>query len=205
MARSAQPHPQVAAVLVFLVVLAGGYVAFFGGAAGPPAPPSPGDGPAWAAPAGVSPSGWIRPVDAPIWGGFRTAENPDHDGVDIGAARGTPIRAAAAGTVVRATCDAPAGYGCDRDGSPQIHGCGWYVDIRHREDVYTRYCHMGHQAAVTVGQDVTAGQQLGVVGSSGNSSAPHLHFEVHLGDESSHTAVDPVPFMAEHGAPLGTT
>jgi murein DD-endopeptidase MepM/ murein hydrolase activator NlpD len=147
---------------------------------------------------------WVVPVDAPVWGGFRTPENPSHDGVDLGAARGTPIHAASTGTVVRVRCDTtPASWGCDRDGSPQIHGCGWYVDIRHTGDIYTRYCHMGQHPDVTVDQAVNAGQVLGHVGSSGNSSAPHLHFEVHQGDETSATAVDPVPFMAEHGAPLG--
>jgi murein DD-endopeptidase MepM/ murein hydrolase activator NlpD len=49
-----------------------------------------------------------------------------------------------------------------------------------------------------------AGQVIGNVGSSGHSSAPYLHLEVHLGDESSSTATDPIPFMAAHGAPLGT-
>ena len=56
---------------------------------------------------------------------------------------------------------------------------------------------------VSEGQTVTAGQVIGVVGSSGHSSGPHLHYEVHLGDHSPATAVDPVPFMAAHAAPLG--
>jgi murein DD-endopeptidase MepM/ murein hydrolase activator NlpD len=59
--------------------------------------------------------------------------------------------------------------------------------------------------AVTVGQPVVAGQVIGIVGSSGHSSGPHLHYEVHLGDHSSATATDPVPFMAAHCAPLGET
>jgi murein DD-endopeptidase MepM/ murein hydrolase activator NlpD len=58
--------------------------------------------------------------------------------------------------------------------------------------------------SVTVGQQVLAGQVIGLVGTSGNSSGPHLHFEVHLGDQSAGTAVDPRPFMAAQGAPLGT-
>jgi murein DD-endopeptidase MepM/ murein hydrolase activator NlpD len=149
-------------------------------------------------------SGWVVPVHAPIWGGFRTPGTPGHDGVDLGAERGTPIHAASAGTVVRVRCDTkPASWGCDRDGSPQIDGCGWYVDLRHPGDIYTRYCHMRDQPLVAVDQRVSVGQVLGYVGSTGNSSAPHLHFEVHQGDESSATAIDPVPFMAAHGAPLG--
>jgi murein DD-endopeptidase MepM/ murein hydrolase activator NlpD len=202
-AEPRKQHPHLVTLVVLFALLTGAYEAFFGGNADPPAQASPPVKPATAAPA-ISPAGWMRPVDAPIWGGFRTPDNPDHDGVDLGADRGTPVRAASAGTVVRAKCDVAAPYGCDRDGSPQIHGCGWYVDIRHAGHVYTRYCHLLRQPDVAVDQAITAGQQLGLVGSSGNSSAPHLHFEVHLGDESSSTAVDPVPFMAEHGAPLGT-
>jgi murein DD-endopeptidase MepM/ murein hydrolase activator NlpD len=150
-------------------------------------------------------TGWVQPVNAPIVSGFRTASRPTHDGVDLGAARGTPIRAASGGVVVRVRCNVnPASHGCDRDGSPQITGCGWYVDIHHEGDIYTRYCHMLTQPFVTVDQVVSAGQVIGIVGSSGNSSGPHLHYEVHLGDENSATAVDPVEFMTLRGAPLGT-
>jgi murein DD-endopeptidase MepM/ murein hydrolase activator NlpD len=150
-------------------------------------------------------TGWVQPVNAPIVSGFRTASRPDHDGVDLGAARGTPIRAASGGVVVRVRCNVnPASHGCDRDGSPDVTGCGWYVDIRHEGDIYTRYCHMLTEPFVTVDQVVTAGQVIGIVGTSGHSSGPHLHYEVHLGDESSSTAIDPVEFMATRGAPLGT-
>ena len=57
-----------------------------------------------------------------------------------------------------------------------------------------------------VGQKVAAGQVVALSGTSGNSSGPHLHFEVHLNnDRSSASAVDPVQFMAEHGSPLGAS
>lgn len=152
----------------------------------------------------VSSSGWVRPVDAPVWGGFHNASNPAHEGVDLGADRGTPIRAAAAGTVVRVRCNVtPESWGCDQDGGSNIGGCGWYVDIAHSGGVYTRYCHMVQHPDVAVGQDVTAGQVIGISGSSGNSGRPHLHFEVHKGSED-YNAVDPVAFMADHDAPLGT-
>jgi murein DD-endopeptidase MepM/ murein hydrolase activator NlpD len=57
---------------------------------------------------------------------------------------------------------------------------------------------------VRIGQNVTAGEVIGRVGTSGNSSGPHLHFEVHLNnDRSSQGAIDPVSFMDKMGAQLG--
>ncbi len=151
----------------------------------------------------VPATGWVKPVSAPIWGGFRPPSRPTHDGDDLGALRGTPILAAFAGTVVTAECNASTNT-CDVDGSSAVAGCGWYVEVRHPGDVVTRYCHMGRRPSVTVGQAVTAGQVLGYVGSSGNSGAPHLHFEVHTGYPATRAnAIDPVPFMTAHGAPLG--
>jgi murein DD-endopeptidase MepM/ murein hydrolase activator NlpD len=147
---------------------------------------------------------WATPVNAPIASGFRTSERPGHDGVDLAAARGTPIRAAAAGTITVVRCNvSPESYGCDRDGSPATPGCGWYVQIRHDGGVLTRYCHMLQRPNVTVGQPVATGQIIGYVGSSGHSSGPHLHFEIHLhNDPTPAGAIDPVPFMASR-APLG--
>jgi hypothetical protein len=85
---------------------------------------------------------------------------------------------------------------------------GWYVDIEHAGPggvIVTRYCHMLVHPAVDEGQHVIAGQVIGISGSSGHSSGPHLHYEVHLGDHSPAAAVDPVPFMARVCAPLGQT
>jgi len=70
------------------------------------------------------------------------------------------------------------------------------VRIRHADDIVAVYCHMlTHQE----GQTVAVRQVIGVVGSSGHSTAPHLHFEVHLGSSPT----DPITFMAKRGAPLG--
>ena len=78
------------------------------------------------------------------------------------------------------------------------------VEIQHAGDVMTRYCHMVQRPFVQMGDMVKAGDVIGRVGTSGNSSGPHLHFEVHLNnDRSSQGAIDPVPFMEKIGAPLG--
>jgi murein DD-endopeptidase MepM/ murein hydrolase activator NlpD len=94
-------------------------------------------------------------------------------------------------------------YSCDRDGGLSVQGCGWYVELRQGSKVITRYCHMMVRPFVTSGQYVAAGNIIGLSGSSGNSSGPHLHFEIHLnGDSSPLGAVDPIPFMNQVGAPL---
>ncbi|MFY1614646.1 M23 family metallopeptidase [Micromonospora sp. WMMD736] len=153
---------------------------------------------------------WTQPVLAAVGSGFRTAGRPGHDGVDLSAARGTVIRAASAGIVSRVRCNAidnrdGSNWGCDRDGDPGLtSGCGWYVDIDHDGGIITRYCHMNEPPQVDVGDHVVVGQPIGVVGSTGHSSGPHLHFEVHAnGDASAEAAIDPVLFMINLGAPLG--
>ncbi|MDG4795047.1 M23 family metallopeptidase [Micromonospora sp. WMMD1082] len=151
---------------------------------------------------------WTQPVLAPVGSGFRTPQRPSHDGVDLSVPRGTIIRAASTGIVRTVACNAVyqnsrADWGCHRDGHPDLTaGCGWYVDIDHDGGVMTRYCHMDQPPNVSVGQQVTVGQPIGVAGSTGRSSGPHLHFEVHVHPSGP---IDPVPFMAAQAAPLGAT
>jgi murein DD-endopeptidase MepM/ murein hydrolase activator NlpD len=152
----------------------------------------------------ISASGWTIPAAGPIVSGFRTPDRPTHSGVDIGVGKGTPIHAAAAGVVLVATCQATApdgsAYSCNVDGGVSIAGCGWYVDILHADLTVTRYCHMLQQPFVHIGQSVAVGQIIGVSGSSGNSSGPHLHYETHVRRPAdASTAVDPIVFMAARG------
>ncbi|MEU6246131.1 M23 family metallopeptidase [Glycomyces sp. NPDC047010] len=152
---------------------------------------------------------WIHPVEGfGVNSGWRTSERPQHNGVDLGAPRGTAILAASAGEVVTVVCNAHNGAGrqlsCDVDGSPIIMGCGWYVEIAHAGGVLTRYCHMGSRPSVSVGDRVAAGDLLGYVGSSGRSSGPHLHLEVHRSHQPSFdTAISPVDFFAGKSVELG--
>ncbi len=85
-----------------------------------------------------------------------------HTGTDFGAPRGTPIFAGGDGTVVKA-----GWYG----------GYGNYVRIRHNKEYMTAYGHMS-KILVRVGQRVKQGQTIGLVGTTGRSTGPHLHYEV---------------------------
>ncbi|MET7396223.1 peptidoglycan DD-metalloendopeptidase family protein [Dactylosporangium sp. NPDC005572] len=179
------------------------------GATPPPcAAAPPAAAPVAAAPAAAPPAAtgrWVSPLPGfTARPGFRTPSNPKHLGVDIMSFTGTPIRAASAGTVVAVVCNIEAGYSCDRPGGASVGGCGWYVKLQHAGRVATLYCHMVRRPIVRPGQKVAAGQIIGYVGSSGNSSAPHLHFEVHLNAPPTgpYNAVDPLPFMRAHGAPI---
>jgi murein DD-endopeptidase MepM/ murein hydrolase activator NlpD len=138
-----------------------------------------------------------------------------HAGSDISAARHTIIRAAASGTVSRVRCNAidrrtGRDWGCDRDGHPDhTAGCGWYLDLAHPGGITTRYCHLQTEPWVKPGEVVLAGQPIGTVGSTGHSSGPHLHYEVHMRREAPNNRtevnepVDPAAFHAQVGAPLG--
>ncbi|GAC1388742.1 MAG: hypothetical protein NVSMB31_03360 [Vulcanimicrobiaceae bacterium] len=121
----------------------------------------------------------IDPVDgAAVVGCFCYRTSPDvgfHQGVDLGANYGETIRAAAAGVVASA----------DYDG-----GYGNKVDIDHGNGYHTLYAHMSKFTA-RAGDHVVKGQPIGLVGSTGFSTGPHLHYQVMLNG----TAIDPTPFL----------
>lgn len=107
--------------------------------------------------------------------GYRTFDNSFHKGLDLAAAQGTPTYAAAAGTVIIAGWSDSAG--------------NWVV-IDHGNGLVTKYMH--HSAlAVSAGQTVAKGQQIGYVGNTGDSFGAHLHFQVELNG----TAVDPQLYL----------
>jgi murein DD-endopeptidase MepM/ murein hydrolase activator NlpD len=103
-----------------------------------------------------------------------------HTGVDLAAATGTPIYAAEDGIVTHAGCGAK---GCKKS-------YGLYVDIDHGEGIATRYGHAS-KLLVSVGDHVRRGQVIALMGSTGRSSGPHLHFEV----RKNGRYVNPMPYI----------
>lgn len=104
--------------------------------------------------------GW--PVAASVASPFGPRGRAWHGGIDIRAERGTPIRAAAPGMVIAS--------GWER-------GYGHVIKVWHNLDFMTVYAH-NHQNRVQVGEWVERGQVIGLVGSTGRTTAPHLHFEI---------------------------
>ncbi|WP_332659951.1 M23 family metallopeptidase [Brevundimonas sp.] len=100
----------------------------------------------------------------------------NHEGVDIAAPQGTGVFVSAEGSVVRTGYDA-GGY-------------GRFVEIRHPNGMTTLYGHLS-RLDVASGDRVDGGQRIGLVGSTGRSTGPHLHFEVRRGDRQ----VNPVKVM----------
>ena len=100
----------------------------------------------------------------------------NHEGVDIAAPWGTGVYVSAEGSVLRTGYD-PAGY-------------GRFVEIRHPNGMTTLYGHLS-RIDVASGDAVEAGARIGLVGSTGRSTGPHLHFEVRRGDRQ----VNPVKVM----------
>jgi murein DD-endopeptidase MepM/ murein hydrolase activator NlpD len=131
-------------------------------------PPSSGSG------GSPSASGFIWPVSGPVTSGFGWRWGRMHEGIDISAACGTPIRAAAGGTVIY------AGW---------MSGYGNISIIDHGGGIATAYA---HQTAIAVGGgSVSQGQVIGSVGTTGFSTGCHLHFEVRVNG----SPVDPLGYL----------
>jgi murein DD-endopeptidase MepM/ murein hydrolase activator NlpD len=116
------------------------------------------------------------PVAAPVGDVFGPRDNRFHPGIDLPAEAGAPVTAARGGRVVFA--------------GPSIGGYGNLVEIAHGHGVVSWYAHLS-RVDVAVDQRVEVGERVGLVGSTGESTGPHLHFEVRLRD----AAVDPLPAL----------
>jgi murein DD-endopeptidase MepM/ murein hydrolase activator NlpD len=123
----------------------------------------------------ASSAGLVWPVSGPVTSPFGWRWGRLHEGIDIGVSYGTPIHAAASGTVIY--CGWESGYGN-------------LTVLDHGGNLATAY---GHQSSIAVswGQHVTQGDVIGYVGSTGHSTGPHLHFEVRVNG----SPVDPMGYL----------
>ncbi len=112
---------------------------------------------------------FIWPLKGKVISGFGMRGDTMHDGIDIAAPKGTPIRAADGGRVVYSN-----------DG---MRGYGNVIIISHSGDFFTVYAH-NDRNIVKEGEIVKKGAAIATVGSSGNASTPHLHFEIRHGKKT---------------------
>lgn len=108
------------------------------------------------------------PINGPLHSYYGIRHGRRHDGIDIGAKRGAPIYAAAAGEVAF---------------SGRLSGYGKLVIVRHPDRYYTAYAHNATNL-VKQGDRVRKGERIAKVGTTGRSTGPHLHFEVRRGREA---------------------
>jgi murein DD-endopeptidase MepM/ murein hydrolase activator NlpD len=127
-------------------------------------------------------AGWVHPTRGTVSSEFGPRWGRQHEGIDFAAGTGTPVVAAADGVVRKAEW-----YG----------GYGNAVIIDHGGGVRTLYGH-NSENTVQVGQRVRAGQTIGKVGSTGDSTGPHLHFEVQVDGKP----VNPRPWLEQRGIKL---
>lgn len=123
---------------------------------------------------------FVKPAVGRFTSGFGARWGTSHNGIDIANSIGTPIVAVADGTVVE---------------SGPASGFGYWVQIRHDDGTVTVYGHM-YSASVSAGERVKAGDQISTIGNNGQSTGPHLHFEVWQGGG---TKVDPRSWLSAHG------
>jgi murein DD-endopeptidase MepM/ murein hydrolase activator NlpD len=128
---------------------------------------------------------FVMPTKGIFTSGFGYRWGVLHAGIDLANSIGTPIHAVSDGLVI--------------DAGPTA-GYGMWVKIRHADGTVTLYGHV-NTTLVSVGQRVMAGDQIATMGNRGNSTGPHLHFEVLLGGSQR---IDPVPWLAKRGLSVGT-
>lgn len=123
---------------------------------------------------------FVRPALGQFTSGFGGRWGAVHFGIDIANAIGTPIYAVTDGVV--------------EDAGP-ASGFGLWVVLKHPDGSHSVYGHV-NRMFVKVGDKVTAGEQIAEIGNRGESTGPHLHFEIWQPDG---TKINPLPWLAEHG------
>jgi len=119
----------------------------------------------------------IMPAKGVLTSGFGKRWGKMHKGIDIAAPVGTPIVAAASGTVTK------SGW--------NNGGYGNLIEVKHPDGTMTRYAH-NSRLLVRVGQEVSQGEVIAEMGSTGHSTGSHLHFEIHPAGKA---AVNPIAYL----------
>jgi len=125
-----------------------------------------------------SAAGFIWPLEGTVTSGFGYRWGRMHEGIDISVPEGTPIRAVASGTVILLQSEYESG------------GYGNYTCIDHGGGLSSCYAHQS-SFATSVGAQVSQGDVIGLSGNTGNSTGPHLHFEVRING----AATDPLGYL----------
>ncbi|MCX7621423.1 MAG: VCBS repeat domain-containing M23 family metallopeptidase, partial [Acidimicrobiales bacterium] len=131
---------------------------------------------------------WCTKRNPSQWG--TCSSHHSYDAIDIGMAPGTPVYAAGPGTVV------DFNNTCLEGDSSCSGGRGRFVTIQHPDGRRSRYLHLS-MANVRLNQTVRRGEQIGLSGNTGSTTAPHLHYDE---QDASGTNIDPGPMKALHGS-----
>ncbi len=126
--------------------------------------------------------GVVKPAEGTFTSGYGARWGTTHYGVDIANSIGTPIYSVMPGTVIS---------------SGPASGFGLWVRVQHDNGLISVYGHI-NESLVSVGQRVEAGQQIATIGNRGQSTGPHLHFEIH----ENGVKIDPLPWLEAHGITL---
>ncbi|MGH3979160.1 MAG: M23 family metallopeptidase [Pseudonocardiaceae bacterium] len=126
---------------------------------------------------------FVLPAEGSFTSGYGARWGTSHWGIDIANSIGTPIVAAADGVVVE---------------SGSASGFGMWVRIEHEDGTITVYGHI-NRSLVEEGEEVRAGDEIAEMGNRGQSTGPHLHFEVWSADGEK---VNPVTWLSEHGVEI---
>ncbi|GAA4884250.1 M23 family metallopeptidase [Saccharopolyspora cebuensis] len=124
-------------------------------------------------------AGFVKPAEGTFTSGFGARWGSSHNGIDIANDIGTPIRSVAAGEVINA---GPAS------------GFGQWIRVQHDDGTISVYGHINTIDA-SVGDRVDAGEQIATMGNRGQSTGPHLHFEIITGGSK----INPLPWLQERG------
>ncbi|MFE5856558.1 MULTISPECIES: M23 family metallopeptidase [unclassified Streptomyces] len=139
-------------------------------------------------------SGWTKPVSQYVvsatYGNAGNMWASKHSGQDFAVPTGTVVNSVGPGTVVKA---GPNGAG---DGPAY----GNAVVVKHDSNTYSQYAHLS-RVDVKIGQQVQGGQQIALSGNTGNSSGPHLHFEIRTTPNYG-SAINPVSYLRAQGVTL---